>query len=697
MSIYLGENKIAGARTAPTKTSDLENDSNFVSSNHVYTKDETYNIEQVDDLIGNLNRITTKIVTELPTENISTTIIYLIRIDATTNYTQWMYISNEWANLGSTQVNLEDYYNKTQTYSKTEVDSAVTAVGADIALKQDKTDSILTTTDKTVVGAINEIDGKFPKQNLNFYVSPTGSDETGDGTIDNPYATAQKAINVLSPISGAYQRNIRLMAGEHRGYLSVNASCNISFEAGAKLYGGINATTPYGHDAIRVVLIGTVNVEKSAETNGAAIIYAQRGTFLQFETVATHIINGVDKSKIGISALSGALITVAGNNVNLQIDNCSTAINCSYSNAHFYNISGTNNNTVFSCSGGKISYGTSTVGANTFKSVSLGGMVVNANATFSDYTLVNRDMANGANLYNLTAGIYNISGGAIPASLLNQGANSPIMAGTLQVDCINGYTSTPTNSNFCYQQHTLRTITGEVYSRAIYSQGTAGTVIDNGWTCLSSYKLISTTNTDFNSIVGNGKYYLFGAPSTFTNAPTLQGTSGTGYILEVTSSSASRILQECTILYSPNGNDRSQKFVRQLLDGVWYPWKPLTNDLISTSLSSVITFAGDFYLGINGLNTISSIGKLITIQSTFTRTSNGVLTANTDHTIGTLSAQFRPSARVFGACTITDMSGLNCASCTAYIKSNGQLGIFTPATMPAGTNLVHYAITYPIP
>ena len=115
--------EITNTPTIPTKTSDLTNDSGYITKTvdnltNYYLKTETYTQDEINELIGNINRLDSKIVDTLPTENISTTTIYLIKVGDTTNYTQHMYIDSAWAELGTTQIDLTDYYNKTQADSK---------------------------------------------------------------------------------------------------------------------------------------------------------------------------------------------------------------------------------------------------------------------------------------------------------------------------------------------------------------------------------------------------------------------------------------------------------------------------------------------------------------------------------------------------------------------------------------------------
>ena len=103
----------------PIKLSDFTNDENFITNTannltNYYLKTETYTQSEVDTLISHLASLTVEIVESLPTSDISTSTIYLINIPDTTNYAQWMYINNAWANIGSTSIDLTNYYTKTQ-------------------------------------------------------------------------------------------------------------------------------------------------------------------------------------------------------------------------------------------------------------------------------------------------------------------------------------------------------------------------------------------------------------------------------------------------------------------------------------------------------------------------------------------------------------------------------------------------------
>lgn len=104
----------------PTKLSDFTNDQGFIDNTvnnltNYYLKTQTYTQTEVNDLISHLASLTVEIVETLPTQDISTTTIYLVNVPGTTNYAQWMYINNTWSNIGNTSVDLTNYYTKTQT------------------------------------------------------------------------------------------------------------------------------------------------------------------------------------------------------------------------------------------------------------------------------------------------------------------------------------------------------------------------------------------------------------------------------------------------------------------------------------------------------------------------------------------------------------------------------------------------------
>lgn len=106
--------------TIPTKVSDLTNDTGFITNTtnnltNYYTKTNTYTKTEVDQLIGAISTLNIEIVQTLPSTG-STSTIYLVPKTASTNdnYDEYIYVSNSWEHIGSTEVDLSNYYTKTQ-------------------------------------------------------------------------------------------------------------------------------------------------------------------------------------------------------------------------------------------------------------------------------------------------------------------------------------------------------------------------------------------------------------------------------------------------------------------------------------------------------------------------------------------------------------------------------------------------------
>lgn len=93
--------------TVPVNVSELNNDEDYIKNTvdnlvNYYVKSDTYTKSEVNGLISNIQKLTSQIVDQLPTENIDSSVIYLIKIGDTSAYMQHMYINGAWAELGST-------------------------------------------------------------------------------------------------------------------------------------------------------------------------------------------------------------------------------------------------------------------------------------------------------------------------------------------------------------------------------------------------------------------------------------------------------------------------------------------------------------------------------------------------------------------------------------------------------------------
>ena len=79
-----------------------------------YKKSETYTKDEINSLINNISAIHLEIVSELPVSNISTSTIYLTEDTVNGGYVQHIYNNNQWVDIGSTTINLANYYTKSE-------------------------------------------------------------------------------------------------------------------------------------------------------------------------------------------------------------------------------------------------------------------------------------------------------------------------------------------------------------------------------------------------------------------------------------------------------------------------------------------------------------------------------------------------------------------------------------------------------
>ena len=121
-NVILSGNKTTAQLGLPTKTSDLTNDSGFITSAvndliNYYKRSETYTKAEVNDLLASLSSLNLEVVAVLPDHDISTTTIYLVPKDVPGTddvYDEYVYISNSWEKIGSTVADLSNYYTKAQ-------------------------------------------------------------------------------------------------------------------------------------------------------------------------------------------------------------------------------------------------------------------------------------------------------------------------------------------------------------------------------------------------------------------------------------------------------------------------------------------------------------------------------------------------------------------------------------------------------
>lgn len=109
----------------PTKTSDLTNDSGFITKavndlTNYYQKLETYTKKEVQSLISALNSVTLQKAESLP-ESGESNVIYLVPKSGSGNdiYDEYIYIDGKPEHIGSTQVDLSNYVQEAPADGKT--------------------------------------------------------------------------------------------------------------------------------------------------------------------------------------------------------------------------------------------------------------------------------------------------------------------------------------------------------------------------------------------------------------------------------------------------------------------------------------------------------------------------------------------------------------------------------------------------
>ena len=105
----------------PTLISQLTNDSGFITNAvsdlvNYYTKDETYTRTEISNMISAIPKFSIQVVQSLPSSSISTTTIYLTPSGGGSGntYSEYIYVNSQWELIGSTAVDLSDYYTKAQ-------------------------------------------------------------------------------------------------------------------------------------------------------------------------------------------------------------------------------------------------------------------------------------------------------------------------------------------------------------------------------------------------------------------------------------------------------------------------------------------------------------------------------------------------------------------------------------------------------
>ena len=173
-----------------------------------YKKSETYTKTEVNQLIAQIPSFTVEIVQELPTEDISTTTLYLVpkttagTLDYYDEFINLDGTTSGWEYVGKTEVDLSNYYTKAETEAYVQGDGGQYIAGT-------KTFSTLTTTAKTILGAINEAAGaasgaqRDATQALADASAAQGTANSASSAASAAQGTADSALTAAGNAAGA--------------------------------------------------------------------------------------------------------------------------------------------------------------------------------------------------------------------------------------------------------------------------------------------------------------------------------------------------------------------------------------------------------------------------------------------------------------------------------------------------------------
>ena len=207
---------------------------------------------------------------------------------------------------------------------------------------------------------------------ISIYVSPTGSDTTGDGTSSNPYNTWGKALSQIPKNLNGYYAQINIAPGTYNENVTI-----------AGYFGG----------RILLALSGTVTVTSLASDYGSFVdcsstvtlnvewLYALRNGFIFFGSGVT--VNVTGESTLGglpnISVCSNAGSTIYMSGTVDISNNTGVCIYTGGGNSSVYigTLTGSNNTGIGlrAYTGSTIKYGSSTLGASTATHTSSGGRI----------------------------------------------------------------------------------------------------------------------------------------------------------------------------------------------------------------------------------------------------------------------------------------------------------------------------------
>jgi hypothetical protein len=178
------------------------------SLSNYYLKENTYSKTEIDNIVNALKTSRFKIVSELPTENIETNVIYLVpKANATTSNTKEEYINLDgttkgWELIGSTDIDLSDYITTQILAEALKKYTTTTDLNTLLSKKATKTNTL---SGYGITNAYTKIETDSLIGKVNLAIDTKVDKVEGKALSTNDYTTAEK--NKLSGIKNGAQVN----------------------------------------------------------------------------------------------------------------------------------------------------------------------------------------------------------------------------------------------------------------------------------------------------------------------------------------------------------------------------------------------------------------------------------------------------------------------------------------------------------
>lgn len=206
---------------------------------------------------------------------------------------------------------------------------------------------------------------------VSVYVSPSGSDITGDGSSEAPFLTIQAAVDALPKHLGGHTVQFEITNGVYDEYINV-----VGFTAGQLVFGRYSSDITISGMSVSNSATLDLNIKKIIKTSATrgSLLRALSGSSILIRAGMT--IEGVDGYYIGIDAYDNSVVSCSNDN-RIVINNCYRAISASFgARVSVVEINGTGNIRALSAEmGGVISYDYGSISGSSGNNIKSGGRI----------------------------------------------------------------------------------------------------------------------------------------------------------------------------------------------------------------------------------------------------------------------------------------------------------------------------------